>query len=274
MGRIITVLLASFFTCAVPVLADEVTAHSGTVRAVLTFEHVSGSKAINLQRVSIARGSARLFDGALPSGFRSAYENALPGQPLLAARALNADSEPDIVVSTYSGGAHCCFGVVIYGYDRRANAYRAVAHDFGDSGYRFAQLGDISQPQFLSADVRFAYAFTNFAASALPIQIWRYSAGDLIEVTRCYPSLIEADAKTNWTAAVSNARTGEPVTGALAAYAADQYMLGAGQLAIKRIMKTGYHGVNDDYAEQLAAFLTNNGYVGPAGPSCGALARE
>src|SRR5579863_5493563 len=172
---------------------------------------------MDLQLVTIMRGGKTVFDGAPPYGFTQAYLNALPGQPLLAVRELDDEGEPEVVLSTFTGGAHCCFGLLIYGYDRKAATYRVVARDFSDTGYDLKQIGGLPYPQFLSADARFAYVFTNFAASAFPIQIWRYSAGDLVEVTSCYRSLVAADAARNWTAAVEDAKTDAPVTGVLAA---------------------------------------------------------
>ena len=273
MRRMTFLLCASLLTCAAPAFGDQLTAQSGSVRAVLEYAPQKDSQMVDLRRVRITRAGKTSFDGALPNGFTQGYLNALPGEPLLGVRELDDEGEPEVIVSTFTGGAHCCFGAVVYGYDATSHAYRVVAHDFSDSGYRLAKTDGFSRPQFLSGDDRFAYVFTSFAASSMPIQIWRYSAGDLLEVTRCFPALITADATRNWTAAVENAKTGEPVTGVLAAYAADEYMLGAGQSAIKKIMKTGFKDVTDDYAEKLGAFLSSNGYVGPAGPSCGAPAR-
>jgi hypothetical protein len=272
MRRIFIMLCASFVACAAPAFSDQITAQSGSVRAVAQYSRAAQSGILDLQRIRIMRNGNVAFEGAPPSGFTQAYLDALPGQPLLAVRELDDEGEPEVVLSTFTGGAHCCFGVVIYGYDRQSASYRVVARDFSDAGYKLTQIGGLPYPQFLSADARFAYVFTNFASSAFPIQIWRYSAGDLIEVTRCYPNLVAADAKRDWTAAIENAKSDQPLTGVLAAYAADQYMLGVGQLAIKNIMKTGYRDIADDYAERLAAFLSSNGYVGPAGPSCGAPA--
>jgi len=267
------VLCASLFACAAPAYPDQITAQSGGVRAVVQYAHAQQSLMVDLQRIRITRDGKVAYDGAPPGGFTQAILDALPGQPLLAVRELDDEGEPEVVLSTFTGGAHCCFGVVIYGYDRQAGTYREVTRDFSDTGFELKQVGEISYPQFFSGDARFAYVFTSYAASAFPIQIWRYSAGDLIEVTRCYPALIAAQAARNWTAAVENQKAGEPVTGVLAAYAADEYMLGVGQQAIKKIMKTGYTDITDDYAERLAAFLSNNGYVGTAGPSCGSRAR-
>lgn len=273
MKRMFIVLCASLSACAAPAYADQITAQSGGVRAVVQYARAQQPSMIDLRRIRITRDGKVAYDGAPPDGFTQASLDALPGQPLLVVRELDDEGEPEVVLSTFTGGAHCCFGAVIYGYDRQAGAYREVARDFSDTGYQLKQTGDISYPQFFSGDARFAYVFTNYAASAFPLQIWRYSSGDLIEVTRCYPSLIAAQAARNWTAAAENQKTGDPVTGVLAAYAADEYMLGAGQQAIKKIMKTGYTDITDDYAERLAAFLSSNGYVGAAGPSCGTRAR-
>jgi hypothetical protein len=42
---------------------------------------------------------------------------------------------------------------------------------------------------------RFAYAFTDFADSAFPVQIWNLQNGRLIQTTRNFPGEIRADAR-------------------------------------------------------------------------------
>ena len=48
--------------------------------------------------------------------------------------------------------------------------------------------------EFLTADDSFAYEFTDFAASGLPIQILTFSDRRFLNVTRQYPKLIAKDA--------------------------------------------------------------------------------
>src|SRR5436190_4683039 len=77
------------------------------------------------------------------------------------ARDLDGDGEPEVVVDLYTGGAHCCFYSRIYRYAQPS--YVALRHDWGDLGYRLRDLDHDGVPELVSADDRFAYAFTAYA---------------------------------------------------------------------------------------------------------------
>ena len=97
-----------------------------------------------------------------------------------------------------------------------------------------------------SADDRFAYAFTAFAASGLPIQVWTINQnGVLTNVTRTQPDLIKKDALVWWHAYVSQRGKGveSDVRGVLAAWCADEYLLGDGPACtaeLKTAVAKGY----------------------------------
>jgi hypothetical protein len=265
-------LLAVGFA-VLPALGDQTTASGGGVKAVLTFERQPGMPTLDFNRIQITRKGVVAFAGPLPAQFDQGYADASPVQPLLSVRELDEDSEPEVIVQSYSGGAHCCFGAIVYSFNPRTRSYRVVARNFLDSGFRLQALGDLAALQFSSADARFGYAFASFAESGMPVQLWRYSSGDLVDVTRCYPALIRADADKFWAAAVDDQETGAAVTGVLAAYAADQYMLSSGQQALRRIKSSGFRGISADYVSKLSAFLTEMGYTGGSGIACSAAAQ-
>ena len=78
--------------------------------------------------------------------------------------------------------------------------------------------------EFESADDRFAYAFTSFAYSGLPVQLWRFQGGRFVDVTRAFPKALGADAAHQWGRFVANRRQGLGL-GFIAAWAADEYLL-------------------------------------------------
>ena len=80
---------------------------------------------------------------------------------------------------------------------------------------------------FISADDRFAYRFAAFAFSGLPLQIWSVASGRFVDVTRRYPSRVAADARRWWRIFRANVRR-HLGDGALAAWAADEELLGRG----------------------------------------------
>ena len=68
--------------------------------------------------------------------------------------------------------------------------------------------------------------FTAFAFSGAPIQIWSYAAGRFTDVTRRFPKQIAADAAKEWRYSLEAGRRYHERRGFLAAWAADQYLLG------------------------------------------------
>ena len=148
------------------------------------------------------------------------------GAPTLAVRDIEHDGSPDVMLSLYSGGAHCCYITQVYRYDPGTQTYAVVPAPLRRPA-RTARddLGGASV--FLSADDRFAYRFAAFAFSGLPLQIWSFASGRFVDVTRRYPARVAADARRWWKAFRANVRQ-HLGDGALAAWAADEDLLGRG----------------------------------------------
>jgi hypothetical protein len=68
--------------------------------------------------------------------------------------------------------------------------------------------------------------FTAFAASFFPIQLWHAVDGRFLDVTRSFPGLIESDANELLREYEKIRRERADVRGVLAAWVADQYLLG------------------------------------------------
>jgi hypothetical protein len=78
-----------------------------------------------------------------------------------------------------------------------------------------------------SADDRFAYLFTSYAASGVPVQLWRFTGSSLVDVTRSYPDELRADAAGWWHSYREQRRLTQGETrGMFAAWAADVCLLG------------------------------------------------
>ena len=79
----------------------------------------------------------------------------------------------------------------------------------------------------MTGDDRFAYAFTGYSDSVFPIQIWDFDGGRFHNTTRAFPVEIRQDRDRWWKLYLktrdSTARSGR---GVLAAYLADEYLLG------------------------------------------------
>src|SRR5262249_52992326 len=82
--------------------------------------------------------------------------------------------------------------------------------------------------EFETADDRFAYEFTAFAASGMPIRMLTIDpSGRFVDVTGTRLDLVRADAKQWWSTYVKYRGTKEgDVRGLISAWCADQYRLG------------------------------------------------
>lgn len=159
--------------------------------------------------------------------------------------------EPDVVLDLYSGGAHCCFLAQVFAPVSTAR-YVRTEFNFGDPVFHLAVLPGSPDAVFVSADDRFAYAFTDFAASGLPLQVLRFTGRGFADVTRRYPAMIRTDA-ARWLQAFraqASSRYSDSV-GVIAAWTADEYRL-------------GHAGVADAFLHQQAVAGHLHGLLDPA----------
>jgi len=240
------------------------------------------SRAASYGRVS-ARLSYREQDFGY-RGFRLRIEragrtafDAAPGRPVargwrpveLRVLDLDGDREPEVLADFYSGGAHCCTYSTIYRFVR--GRYVRLAHSWGNPGYRLTGLDRDRRPELVTEDDRFNYAFTAYAFSRAPIRILSYDHGRLRDVTRGFAGAIARDA----TRVLREYRTPQAKTdarGVLAAYVADEYLLGhpeRGWSVVDGALRRGH--LNPDFAtgypagkayvRKLRAFLRSAGYA-------------
>jgi hypothetical protein len=89
---------------------------------------------------------------------------------------LNADGFPDLVVETYSGGAHCCFGTYVYSL-RPTGPILILYKPESNAGGYFENLGADQVSEFITYDDSFAYQYCPYAAGVLVKVIMAYDAG-------------------------------------------------------------------------------------------------
>ena len=238
------------------------TAALGNVRATVSWQPLEYARAKNV-RLTITR-----------DGQTARAQKLGPEAPqAIAVRDLNASGEPQVILDLYTGGAHCCFFSRIYRFT--GTEYVPLEHMWGDLGYLLRDLNHDGTPEFVSADDRFAYAFTAYAGSAFPIQIWDYAGTGMTDVTTSYQPLIRQDARGHWRGYLRQRSSKFPdPRGILAAWMADQYLLGqeaAGWATLKRLNAKGafrgiaggdYWAENGKYLAKLRRFLVKTGYAG------------
>ncbi|MDB9517501.1 hypothetical protein PN466_11135 [Roseofilum reptotaenium CS-1145] len=183
---------------------------------------------------------------------------------------LDGDSEPEIVLTFFTGGAHCCFYSFIYRYDRASQNYTYMTHDWGD-GVAIPSLKDLDDDgiiEFYSRDSRFAYAFTSYADSAFPPRIWQYHQDSLREVTTRFPEEIDSSVTQLWESYQTRKETygDEPsnVRGILAAYLATKHLLEEAEDGWQRIQQVYLHDDRSSFFVDLRIFLRETGYISDA----------
>lgn len=133
----------------------------------------------------------------------------------------------NVVLDLYSGGAHCCFVEQVFSLTANPTTVRKAEYNFGNPGVRLVRLNSNDTYDFISANNDFAYAFTDYAASGMPIEIFSFSHEAFHNVTVSFPSLIRKDAAQWMSAFQSQAGTHyQDSVGLVAAWAADEDMLG------------------------------------------------
>lgn len=85
-------------------------------------------------------------------------------------------SEKQIFISTYSGGAHCCFS--LYAARIKSDKFSYIDTLFlGDSYFEFKDFNKDGVKEIETSNTMFAYAFTNFSQSRFPVAIYNFTDG-------------------------------------------------------------------------------------------------
>jgi hypothetical protein len=186
----------------------------------------------------------------------------------LSFRDLDGDGTPELLLSLFTGGAHCCFIQQVF--DLRTAPPQKTEISFEDDGATVKLIN--GKVVFVSADDSFAYEFTDYADSGAPIEIWRYTPGRFVDVTSAFPTLIALDAVRWWSYYRQPAkRNDDDVRGILAAWAADEALLGKATQAKQTLLQFAFNGVLDHgiggwkgstYVRHLWLFLAKEHYLG------------
>jgi hypothetical protein len=266
-------VLAAFALLAPAALATTQTATQGAVTATFTYKgHYPNYSGLHL---TIAQSGSVLYDAAVQS--KACGKFCAPGATGAKASSvqiidLDHIGQPNVILSLFTGGAHCCSVQQIFTFDPGTMTYGETEHDFGDPGTRIEDLSHDGRFEFVTADDRFAYAFTDFAASGLPLQILTFTGSHFQDVTDNYPALIRKDA-ANWLKTYAHLDHGHDIdsVGVIAAWAADEYRLGkvaATNRYLHQQAKAGHlksalgAGVaqGQKFVAKLQTFLRRHGY--------------
>ena len=222
---------------AAPAVANEagsVTHSSGAVTA--TIEWDKADFGIANPRLYVVRDGVRYDltivdiceDGCIVVG----DDGRDPATSAVKVADLDGDGEPEILVDTFSGGAHCCVTARLLTFNGSGYTPKDIA--YRDVGYALKDADGDGRPELVGYDPRFSSVFTAFAGSAFPPQILQVDKGATVDVTRRFPSLVRTDAKRRLRE-IRGAKRSDDIRGLLAAYVADQYLLGRGTVGTTEV---------------------------------------
>jgi hypothetical protein len=198
---------------------------AGPTSATLAFQRYADDLYGDLH-VHIARHGKERFSEAVP-GLDGA--EARTDSRSVTVRDLDADGEPEVMLTVNWSGTQCCSWTRFYRYDRARDTYVVHRRFWGYFGAEpvLRDLDGDRRPELLSLDDRFSERFDH--SLVRPLQVWSYRAGKLHDVTRCYPALVRKDAAKLWRLYLKYRKSG--ARGLLPAWMADQYLLGRSAFA-------------------------------------------
>jgi len=250
-----------------------INASEGVVSATLAYQGAApatGGEPVKGLRLTIERAGVKTYEAPVSSphcGPPCGLEH-FGGGPLLV-RELEGAGEPSVVVELNTGGAHCCTIVQVFSYDPATMAYRRAERDFGDPGALVTSVAGDRRLEFETADDRFAYEFAPFAYSGLPLQILAFREGRFRDVTRSFGAALSKDA-AKWLKAFRTERRLQLGNGLIAAWAADEELLGHDGLVRATLSREAAHGhlhsregygpSGRSFVRALLRFLHRTGY--------------
>lgn len=190
---------------------------------------------------------------------------------------LDRNGTPEVIVQSFSGGAHCCTNTLIYNW-QNDRFHKTETGQLDGGGGTFKDLNGDGKLEFVSYDQSFLYRFSSYAGSFAPSRIYSFTNGKLIDTTRQYPQFLRSVAWQMYQAFMEHKRDSDrEINGILAGYVAQKALLGEFEQGWK-LMLANYDRHSDwgleihdktgsvvdrypDFPTALRAHLKQMGYI-------------
>jgi hypothetical protein len=188
---------------------------------------------------------------------------------------LDNNGTDEVIVRTFSGGAHCCTSYYIYSWQKN-KFYKADTGFLDGAGGVFEDINKDGKIEFITSDNSFLYLFSSYASSFPPTQIYNFQNGKFIDVTRRFPKLLKERLQEMYQTFLTVKKEGYERNGILAGYVAQKILLGEYESGWKFMLANYdpssdwgldiYQGENivgkyPDFPTALKAFLITRGYL-------------
>jgi hypothetical protein len=138
---------------------------------------------------------------------------------------LDSNGAAEVILTTYSGGAHCCTNFTIYTWLGDRFVSRETGY-LNAGGGTFEDLNGDGKWEFVTSDNSFLYAFSSYAGSYPPSLIYTFNQGELKDVTRKHVSYLKSQAWQMYQSFLTNQKSDYEINGILAGYVAQKILLG------------------------------------------------
>jgi hypothetical protein len=194
---------------------------------------------------------------------------------------LDNDGTSEVVVRTFTGGAHCCLAYTTYSWQGGQFVPTYFGYLDGGGG-EFKDLNGDGRMEFVTLDNAFFYSFSSYAGSYPPTVVLSYANGEYRDATAQFTDYLEDVAAWMRFVAEDPEFADRPdKNGLLAGYVAQNIRLGRYQSAWQ-FMLAHYDRTDDwglqvyddngdiageapDFPTALYAFLQNLGYLDASG---------
>ncbi|MGL6138824.1 MAG: S-layer homology domain-containing protein, partial [Planktothrix sp.] len=175
---------------------------------------------------------------------------------------LDNDKEPEILVDLLVEGENNLQGYysVIYRYSPIKKEYRDLQQKWGLTSYQL-KTDNQDNPILIHYDQRFSQEFQVYSPEQLPLQIFKYQFGEWQDVTRQYTELIKEHNSVLLQEVNKRSRLKQDLKGVLAAYLAQQYLLGQSDTGWKTVEELYQNSDRNQLFTQLRQWLKKTGYM-------------
>lgn len=159
---------------------------------------------------------------------------------IVAVRDLDRDGEPELLADLVRRGERGARRTVVVRWEPAEGRHRLTAHDWGAVDHHLRDINGDRRPEFVTGDARLL-GFAGGSVARLPVRIWRFDAGEMVDVTRAFRRHLRADMAAHWSAITAAERRGGSPRAAIAAYVATAHLMGrpGGAWARVRARHTG-----------------------------------
>lgn len=105
---------------------------------------------------------------------------------------LDTNGSKEILIETYSGGAHCCTSLYIARANSNSFKYLDTIY-WGNCGFEIKDLNNDGRKEIIGCNDMFAYYFTNFAQSRFPVVIYNFSDNKVKMANEKFKPLIKKE---------------------------------------------------------------------------------